>query len=393
LKVAYVIHRYGPDIWGGAEAYCRAFATRLVLLGVDVDVYTTCATDYKTWRDVLPPGVSTDEGVTVRRFRVAEERAADFDEISPIVLSAPRRATRELQEAWMRKQGPLCPELVEALAAAAPCLDLVIFVTYLYGTTYFGLPVATSRALLHPTAHDEPPIHLPIFDEMFRLPRGFCFATDEERDLVERRFGVGERPSAVVGIGFDPPARFDADAARARRDLPDRYAICLGRIDPSKGIEHLVSFFGAYYARHGGVELLVAGEQVMDVPDTPGVRVIGPLDEEDKWDLVAGAEVLVHPSYHESFAMNLLEAWSVGTPALVNGLSTVTVGHCRRSNGGVWYRSYLEFEAALDMLLSDKRIARRLGEQGKAYAETRYRWDDVMRTYLGFLERVSATFR
>src|SRR5438067_5594939 len=73
MKLAVVVQRYGADINGGAELHARYIAERLSR-HAQVEVLTTCATDYVTWRNELPAGVDTVNGITVRRFRVRHER-------------------------------------------------------------------------------------------------------------------------------------------------------------------------------------------------------------------------------------------------------------------------------------------------------------------------------
>ena len=55
VKVAIVVQRYGAEINGGAELHARYVAERLAR-HVQVEVLTTCATDYVTWRNSLPAG-------------------------------------------------------------------------------------------------------------------------------------------------------------------------------------------------------------------------------------------------------------------------------------------------------------------------------------------------
>jgi glycosyltransferase involved in cell wall biosynthesis len=389
LRIAYVVQRYGPEIRGGAEAHCREYARRLAARGHTVEVFTTCAIDYRTWRNDLPEGVTSDDGVTVRRFTVVQERPPEFDELCAQVLADPKRVPREMQERWMQMQGPLVPDLVEALRADGGAFDLVIFVTYLYYTTYYGLTAAGARAVLHPTAHDEPPMRLPMFDDMFRIPKAFVFLTDEERSLVQDRFEIVPVGQAVIGIGIDKPQDADAARARDRFGLPERYVLYLGRMDAAKGIDHLIAFFRKWRARTADpVDLVLAGDNVAGVSDEPGIRVTGQVTEQEKWDLLAGASGLIHPSYFESFALSLLEAWSVGTPAIVNGYCEVTVGHCRRSGAGLWYRSYAEFEGCLDRLLQDDRLRSSLAAQGRTYVEVFFNWTAILNRYVSFLEAV-----
>ena len=72
-KLAIVVQRYGADISGGAELHARYVAEHLAA-HAQVRVLTTCARDYVTWRNELPPGVDHVNGIAVERFPVAHER-------------------------------------------------------------------------------------------------------------------------------------------------------------------------------------------------------------------------------------------------------------------------------------------------------------------------------
>src|SRR5581483_5323403 len=98
-------------------------------------------------------------------------------------------------------------------------------------------------------------------------------------------------------------------------------------------------------------------------------------------DALAGAVALVQPSYFESFSMVLTEAWARRRPALVQGRCAVLDGQVRRSGGGLPYRGYAEFEAMVDWLVAHPAEARRMGEAGRRYVESRYDWDVVLRQY------------
>lgn len=287
----------------------------------------------------------------------------------------------------MQMQGPLAPDLIESLRSEAAGFDLVIFVTYLYYTTYHGLPAASTRAVLHPTAHDEPPMRLAMFDGMFKLPKAFAFLTDEERAIVQGRFELPPVPQAVVGIGVGPPPIRIEPRRRA-----NPYVVCLGRVDAMKGVDHLVKFFRRYRSRtERPVDLVLVGDNVAEIADQPGITVAGIVDEREKWELLAGASALIHPSYFESFAINLLEGWCVGTPAVVNGYCDVTVGHCRRSSAGLWYRSYPEFEACLDRVIGDEQLASALAANGAGYVRSQFDWDVIVSRYIDFLRMVRET--
>ena len=389
MRLLFVVQRYGAEVFGGAEAFCRQLTHRLVERGHEVEVLTSAALSYVDWADHYAVGTAVDAGVKVHRLGVGRPRDNQ-------VFSALRQRALEqrwiapyIQREWLRQQGPWLPELDPWLRDRSGEFDATVFVTYLYYPTSTGLAAASSPTVLHPTAHDEPPAYLPVFDEMFRLPTGFGFLTEEEGDFVRRRFRV-RRPSVVTGIGIDPPTPSDPADFRARFGLGDRpYIVCVGRTDPGKGSVELFNFFSAYKDRHPGpLTLVYVGEEVYQLPRRSDVVMTGFVEDAERQAGVSDSLLLVQPSFFESFSLVLVEAWAEGIPALVQGYSTVLAGQARRSGGAIPYRGYAEFEAGLDILLEDESLRRRLGAAGRAYVEHRYPWPLVLERYEAFLEHL-----
>ena len=154
-----------------------------------MEIITTCARDYGTWADYYPPGEDRVDGVVIRRFPVDRPRdVRAFDRLSRRLRSHVRTATPADIETWMRAQGPYSTPLLDDLRARAGDYERFFFFTYLYATTYFGLPEVAQKAWLLPLAHDEWMIQLPFWDGFFQRPAGFIFNTPEERDFLKRRF-------------------------------------------------------------------------------------------------------------------------------------------------------------------------------------------------------------
>jgi glycosyltransferase involved in cell wall biosynthesis len=355
----------------------------------DIEVLTTCARDYLTWRNHYPSGPQTVNGVRVRRFPVDRpRRVRAFGRYADWLYATPHTFFDEAE--WVRRQGPLALSLVEWIRAHADDHDGFVFFTYLYLPTLLGLPLVADKAVLVPTAHDERPIRLDLFRGLFRLPRALVFQVEEEQALVEQRFHTAHIPSAVIGAGVDPAPPADPERFRRAIGLDGPYLLYVGRVDVEKGCRALVEGFLGWHARAPRpVTLALMGTLAMRLPRHPALRPLGYRPEGDKWDALAGATALAMPSPHESFSFVLLEAWSQGTPVLATARSPVLRGHVTRSGGGRLYGLEPgDFESGLEALLEDEGLRKQLGERGRAYVEARYRWPRITAAYLAFLERV-----
>ena len=62
MRLGVVVQRYGANINGGAERHARYIAEHLARHH-EIEVLTTCARDYVTWRDEFAPGVETVHGI------------------------------------------------------------------------------------------------------------------------------------------------------------------------------------------------------------------------------------------------------------------------------------------------------------------------------------------
>jgi glycosyltransferase involved in cell wall biosynthesis len=387
VRLLFVTHRYGPEIAGGAEVAVRALARRLVGRGHDVSVLTTCAVDYVTWANALPVGESVDEGVVVHRLPVAQTRDRDaFAPLSERVLNGRVPGPVHVQREWMQAQGPVAPDLPAWLDGHAGSFDAAVFSPYLYWTTWRGLPAAGRRTatVLVPAAHAERVLRLQLFDETVRHADAVALYTPEEAALVRDRFRL-PRPTAEIGLGLDDvPSAPDVAGFRRRFGLGERpYVVTLGRVDVSKGAVELADFFAEFRRRHPSpLALVFVGEPVSELPAelvaAGDVVVTGVVDEATKHAALAGAELLVQPSYFESFSLALCEGWLHERAALVQGRCAVLDGHARRSSGGIPYAGFPEFEAALEQLRAEPALRRVLGRRGRAYVLDRYRWDRVL---------------
>jgi glycosyltransferase involved in cell wall biosynthesis len=438
MKIAFIVQRYGTEILGGSEYHCRLIAERLAPKH-SVDVLTTCAQDYITWKNEYPEGTDRIRGVTVRRFANARQRDIDaFNRYSEWIFTSAHSREDELE--WLRQQGPWCPALLDYLQRNHHQYDVLVFFTYLYAPTLLGVRIAPQKTILVPTAHDEPAIHLEMYKEMFSAPAGVAYNTDVERRFLTTHFSIRAVEEETVGCGVDLPQapvyqRDGKDTTDAREtkdpketketiDGPDEeggepipedeqppsyrphlagrgvlfrrrhrlhgpIALYGGRIDPGKGCEELIEYFSTYVQDGGDASLVLMGVKLMPLPEEPFIRFAGRLSDQERLQALEAATVVVVPSPYESLSLLALEAFAVGTPVLANARSDVLVDHCQKSNAGLYYADRDEFVESLKLLVADHRLRAAMGRNGRAYVRRNYRWDVIISKY----ERMFAKLR
>jgi glycosyltransferase involved in cell wall biosynthesis len=386
VKLAVVVQRYGADISGGAELHARYIAERLSRHAT-VEVLTTCATDYITWKNDLPAGESTVNGVKVRRFPVAKPRdTQDFGRRSRVVFEQTHSIHDELT--WLQAEGPASPALIQHIERTGGDVDYFLFFSYRYYHAYHGLRGAAAKAVLVPTAERDPAIGLEIFKPMFRAARALMFNSLEERAMIQAVSGR-TGPGVVVGVGSAIPERTQPWRFRKKFQIKRPFAIYIGRIDDNKGCAELFEYFERYAVMYPhGLDLVLVGSPHLPIPKHPRIRHLGFLSDEDKFDGLASADALIMPSRYESLSMVALEAWALGKPVLANAACDVLRGQVIRSNGGLYYSDFEEFAEALYALEATGPLAAILGRQGREFFRKHYTWPVIEKKYLEMFDRL-----
>jgi len=386
MRVAVAVQRYGADINGGAELHARYIAERLSP-HAEVEVVTTCARDYVTWKNERPPGVETVNGIAVRRFPVDHERDPQtFGRHSRRVFEHAHSVANELS--WLESEGPASSRMIDYLARQ-DAFDFVILFSFRYFHAYHAARRVPSKAILVPTAERDPAIGLSIFGPVFRGVRGIMYNSHEERAMIHAAAKNEAVPGVVVGVGSDVPERADAARFRSKFKLDRPFAIYVGRIDENKGCKELFQHFRRYAATFPrGLHLVLVGSAIMPIPNHPRIHHLGFLDDRDKFDALAASDLLIMPSYFESLSMVALEAWAMGKPVLANGRCDVLKGQCIRSGAGLYYETYEEFAETLYALESNGPLHARLGRNGREYFRANYSWPVIEAKYLAMLDQL-----
>ena len=388
-KLAFVVQRYGLEVNGGAELLSRQLVEHLQQQ-YDIEVLTTKAIEYTTWKNEYTNDVDVINGVTVRRFGVDKPRDLNrFGKFSGKVIGNPEH-TMEQEEQWFEMQGPHVPELIDYIKYHADDYEAFIFMTYLYYTTVKGLPLVKDKAILISTAHDEPPIYLKTFDTLFQMPKALFYLTVEEKKFVERKF----RNERIInndgygGSGVEVPDTIDSQFCKNKYGI-DNYMVYAGRIDEAKGCKELFDYFLRYKKENqNDLKLVMMGKPVIPIPKSDDIVSLGFVSDQEKFDVMSGAKFLIMPSPFESLSIVVLEAMTLSVPVVVNGRCDVLKGHCVRSNGGLYYKSYYEFEGCVNYMLTHPDTAAGMGANGRKYVDANYTWEKITDRFIDIVERV-----
>jgi glycosyltransferase involved in cell wall biosynthesis len=193
----------------------------------------------------------------------------------------------------------------------------------------------------------------------------------------------------VVGIGSEIPLKPQAERFRQKYGIEGRFALYVGRIDQNKGCNELFSFFlSGMPALPKGLQLVLIGKEMLPIPDHPRIRHLGFLDDQDKFDALAAADLLVMPSYYESLSMVALEAWALGKPVLANGKCEVLRGQCIRSQAGLYYETQAEFTETLRAISESRGLNAAFSANGRRFFQQHYAWPVIEQKYLDILARL-----
>ncbi len=393
-RIAIVVQRCHQDIVGGSESLAWQYAT-LLRSRYDVDVLTAAASDYVTWNNDLPVGDEVRDGIVIRRFRVERGRGDYFGALwnrlradLELTEGAPADARltwpEALEEEFVRSQGPHCPALHAHLAAHGDDYAAVIFLTYLYPTTFDAVRVMPHRRwLLVPTAHDEPAAYLRTIADMARRSPRLLWNTHAEAEIGARLWGVDHGTVVSMTVETDP-----VPAARESRP----YLLYCGRIDVNKGSPQLLDGFRAWKERHPGhpLELVLTGHDVLGIGSRESVRYLGFVDERRKLELMAGAVAFVQPSPYESLSIVLLEAMAQCTPVIVNGRCEALLEHVDRSGSGFAYHAPDAFGPAIDAVLAlDDGQRAEHGTKARDYVLANFGREEITRRLVAEVEALA----
>jgi glycosyltransferase involved in cell wall biosynthesis len=399
MKILHVVHCYAPSR-GGSQWLTQQLAEGCVRRYGDVaTVFTTNAVSTASFwgsRDpLLPPGVETINGVTVRRFPFVTR-------LRRLRMAAASLAYRLRLPGndWLRTcyQGPIVPGLAAAVAESGA--DVVFATAFPLRHMYDALAGARARSIplvylgaLHLGDHwgyDRASIYRAIAQ-----CSAYIAHTAAERDHLIAR-GIAAAKIVEIGAGVDAAQFAAADGARIRQQLGlgDNLVVgALGKQVERKRYDVLLAAMQRVWRQHPTAVLLLAGATGSYTPtllaevqrinaSQPGrVVVLSDFDEADKAEILAAMDVFVLASGLESFGIAFVEAWACRRPVI--GVETPALASLiEHGRDGLLtpYGDAAALAGAIQTLLAAPAQRQALGEAGHAKVLRRYTWDAVVDT-------------
>ena len=131
------------------------------------------------------------------------------------------------------------------------------------------------------------------------------------------------------------------------------------------------------------------GKSVIPVPERPDILNLGFVSEEEKYNGISGAKALILPSAFESLSISVLESLNLNVPVIVNGDCEVLKGHCIKSNAGLYYHNYFEFEGCLNYLLSHEKEYEQMRDNAREYIDKYFQWNIIVEKFKNIIEKVA----
>jgi phosphatidylinositol alpha-mannosyltransferase len=344
---------YAWDAPGGVQTHVRQLAVRLRGLGHEVLV--------------VAPSFSAPSEPFVQRvgrpIRIPYNESVAPVAPTPGARGGVRAALGRFRPAVVHAHEPLAPGVGMFAVGATRAPVVATFHAY------------ADRSLLLSAA-------APLLRGVWRRLDARIAVSDAACRFVEARFGGGGVRVIPNGVEVDLFAR-----ARPAPLPPGRRILFVNRLDRRKGFAVMVEAFRRLWSDRPDALLVVAGEgkdraAVEELPADARARVVmlGSVPHDDLPPFHAACEVFCSPATgRESFGIVLVEAMSAGLPVVASDIP----GYREVVRDGVEgllvpARDGGAVAGALERILDDRDLARRLGQAGRERAR-RYSWEVVAR--------------
>ena len=365
---------------GGMNVYVREVSTHLARSGLAVDVFTRRSDPLQP--DVLPMA----PGVRLVHIDAGEPKRLEKEELHPLAA-------------------PFACGVADFAAAEGVAYDLVHSHYWLaveagallareWGVPHVAMFHTLAEVkLLARSSEREPEARREAERRLVHELDRIVAATEHEQRLLDRVYGVPRGRVEVIPLGVDrerfrPRAQLDARTSLGI-DPQARVLLAVGRIEPLKGLDILIESLAEMAGRDGLQLLIVGGDEraereiarLREVAREAGVealvRFVGPVPHEQIGAYYNAADVVVVPSFYESFGLVAAEALASRVPVVASRVGGLTSTVADGRNGYlIPWRCPGPFAEKIDLLLANRPLREALGATAARSME-RFEWPAV----------------
>ena len=363
MRVMMLTAFYRPWI-GGLEILVEQLTAEMVARGHECMVLTGS----------VDHDVAIDEVDGIRVVRVPAHRAIDEGNAAEVF---------RMRRAVVRTVSDFAPDVVHA-HDAGPVLWM-----YLHGGSHHRPLVVTLHMVMTrfmPNALDLLTTILVRADHL----------TGVSQDVVEDTLGfapdLADRMS-VIRNGIVPPVAVSTPVPVG----PPRLA-CIGRLVAQKGFDRAIDALAILAPRHQTLRLAIAGDgperaaleaRAVERGVSDRVEFCGLLDRDGIARLLETSTAVVMPSRYEGLPLVALEAAWAGRPVVATRAPGLAEAVLDGETGLLAGGDAPQLASAIERILRDPDLARRLGATGRETAERRYSMDACADQYEALYRRLA----
>jgi glycosyltransferase involved in cell wall biosynthesis/GT2 family glycosyltransferase len=392
LTVCFLSKEYPPDDFGGVARMTADFGAEFAARGHEVHVVTQSP-------DVSR--VDFEAGIWVHRIELGGPLITELDEL-PIGpnLALVRAMYREVCR--IHERGPI---------------DLVIGALWLAQGTMCALDPRFATVLLlesgtrtitdfHPSWESSANIQqlIALEGSLFRRARYLHAISDDILRTVRGQYGQTDAHVFTIPLGRHD----ERDRYRRRRPDDGRVRILfVSRLERRKGVDVLLPVAARLVRRHPHVEVVIAGKDTentelgesyvtafrrefgQDRDVVSRVTFTGWLSEKALGQAYADADVFCLPARYESLGLVVIEAMAFGLPVVTSAVGgLVEIVEPDESGFLVPVEDEEALEAALERLVVDASLRRRMGERSRRVFEEKFALARTVPRTIAALEQV-----
>jgi len=211
------------------------------------------------------------------------------------------------------------------------------------------------------------------------------------------KMGSGEKKIEIVPNGIDVS---EYETLPERGIFRKKYGIgydekiilYLGRLHKRKGIDFLINGYSCFLDQNQKAKLVIAGpndgfletikKQIKQLRIGENVIITGPLDKNEKIEVLVDADVLVYPGIWEIFGLVPFEAIMCGTPVIVTddcGCGEIV----KEANCGfiVKFGDVNQLKDQMIKLIDNPHESKILAANGQKYIYKNFKWSNLIKKF------------